>query len=151
MKLRTAAVLLAPAALAAAAALSSAGAASAATVRSTAAAAAASEGVGERLAGPYCGGDVCSEVYLPAGARNFGEIVVQVWAWHSTFSGHFELQVPHVRAPYNSADAKNRADVTGGMFEVPNNNGRYTITAWKKTGARSYASIGVAGFNGAVF
>lgn len=148
MKYRTASALLAPAALATAVTLASASAASAAPARP---AAASSVRAGQKLAGPYCGGDVCAEVYLPAGARNFGSVVVQVWAWHSTFTGHFELQVPGVRNPYNSGDAANRAGVTGHLFLVPNDNGRFTVTAWKKAGPRSWASIGVTGFNGAVF
>jgi hypothetical protein len=145
-KIRTAGAALAPVVLGAAAALAVAGTASAAPVQ---AAAAASEGVGPSVSPTYCGGDVCAHVYLPVNAPDFSEIVVQVWAYKSTFAGHFELQVPGVRAPYNSPDAVNRAGVTGYLFEVPNNDGRFTVSGWRETGS-SWAGNGSLGFSGAV-
>ena len=146
MKLRTITAVLAPAMLAAAATLASAGPASALT----ASPAAASATLGPAISPSYCSGDVCTRVYLPPNAPDFSRIIVRVWARNYTFYGHFELQVPGIRAPFNSSDATNRAGGTGHLFEVPNNDGRFTAHAWLKTGPRSWGSIGATGFNGAV-
>lgn len=165
MKIRTASLVLAPAALAVAAALASAGAASAATASPAAAVAVADatavSPLAGPLAGPFCSGDVCTAAYPTYDGS--GDLDVKVWAQNSAFNGHFEVQVPGVAAPYNSPDNDNTLTspdpADGGYwFLVPNNNGRYTVNAWKESSgggflglfSSPYANIGSVGFNGPV-
>jgi hypothetical protein len=149
MKLRVASAVLAPAMLAVTAVLASAGGASAATSPAAGPAAAASVTAGSPISPSFCSGDVCTRIYLPPHAPNFSKIVVRIWARSYSFYGHFELKVPGVAKPYNTGDTTNRAGATGALFEVPNNDGRFTVYAWLQTGPRSWAGIGSTGFNGA--
>lgn len=143
MKLRTASAVLAPAAVAVAAVTASAGGASAATTSAAVTA-------GSPVRPSFCSGDVCTRIYLPPHAPpDFSRIVVRIWARSYPFYGHFELQVPGVRTPYNTGDAANKAGAAGALFEVPNNDGRFTVRAWLRTGPRSWSGIGSTGFNGA--
>jgi hypothetical protein len=83
-------------------------------------------------------------------AGNFGTIIVREWAWKSTFYGHFELQVPGVSRPYNSAQNTNRAGHAGHYFTVRNNDGRFTAHAWFYNGSK-WEDLGTVSFNGPVF
>jgi hypothetical protein len=109
--------------------------------------------LGEQLIGPLCNGSVCVRVYLPAGAPNFGTIVVRAYA-SSTFYGHFELVMPNSTNTgsivYNSSQNTNHAGGTGHLWEVPNNNGQWTVRGWFYNGSK-WEPVGTVGFTGAVF
>jgi hypothetical protein len=134
------------AALAAIAALAPAAAASPARP----AAAEASAVIGPPITGNLCSGDACARVYARGGGQSAAEVYVRVWARSYPFYGHFELRVPGVRNPYNTGDATNYAGRAAATWEVPNNDGRFTVTAWQRTGPRSWGGIGSVSFNGAI-
>ena len=151
MKFRVAA--LAPVMLAAAATLAAAGVARAsAPYPPDPPVVSASVDPGTPVSPEYCSGDVCAQVYRMPGARQLAYVNVRVWARSRTFFGHFELQVPSVYGPLkrNSGDTSNNAGGFGYLTEEPNNPGRFTVTAYKKTGPQSWVGISSTWFSGKI-
>jgi hypothetical protein len=85
---------------------------------------------GPPLTKAKCSGDLCVRVYVDDSAPNMGTVLVHEWARNATFYGHFELQVPGVKKPYNSKEETWHAGGAGPSPAVPNNNGTYTSRAW---------------------
>jgi hypothetical protein len=88
---------------------------------------------------PMCGGDVCARWF----DKTSKTVMVEEWAFKTSFFGHFEILVPN-GAHYNSAP--NKEWIAGGKgynFKVGVYSHAYEAIGWKyNTKTHGYSNIG---------
>jgi hypothetical protein len=86
-----------------------------------------------------CTGDSCIRVNTPSG----GSVLIQGWAYDTTFYGHFELTGPHGFL----ANSGTKIWTAGGNRASFNESavvGQYCMIAWEYAGSKGYIDLGKA-------
>jgi hypothetical protein len=86
---------------------------------------------------PHCSGDVCAK-WL---SKTSFKVRIEVWAFKTNFTGHFELKTP-AGTHFNSTTKAWRAGGAGYDVTVALSSGKYEAIAWKNVSSGKFRNIG---------